>query len=97
MDVSYGLEGLEFEWNANKAESNFLKHGVTFEEAAEVFLDPFFVMGDASANDEVREFALGYSLAERLLLVIQIERSVRIRIISARVATREERRLYEQS
>ena len=97
MDVSYGLEGLEFEWNANKAESNFLKHGVTFEEAAEVFLDPFFVMGDASANEEVREFALGYSLAERLLLVIQIERSVRIRIISALVATREERRLYEQS
>ncbi|MGD1932609.1 MAG: BrnT family toxin [Leptolyngbyaceae cyanobacterium] len=97
MDVSYGLERLEFEWNANKAESNFLKHGVTFEEAAEVFLDPFFVMGDASANEEVREFALGYSLAERLLLVIQIERSVRIRIISARVATREERRLYEQS
>lgn len=97
MDVSYGLEGLEFEWNANKAESNFLKHGVTFEEAAEVFFDPFFVMGDASANEEVREFALGYSLAERLLLVIQIERSVRIRIISARVATREERRLYEQS
>ena len=97
MDVSYGLERLELEWNANKAESNFLKHGVTFEEAAEVFLDPFFVMGDASANEEVREFALGYSLAERLLLVIQIERSVRIRIISARVATREERRLYEQS
>lgn len=97
MDVSYGLEGLEFEWNANKAESNFLKHGVTFEEAAEVFLDPFFVMGDASANKEVREFALGYSLSERLLLVIQIERSARIRIISARVATREERRLYEQS
>ena len=97
MDVSYGLEGLEFEWNANKAESNFLKHGVTFEEAAEVFLDPFFVMGDASANEEVREFALGYSLAERLLLVIQIERSDRIRIISALVATREERRLYEQS
>ena len=84
-------------FRSNKAESNFLKHGVTFEEAAEVFLDPFFVMGDASANEEVREFALGYSLAERLLLVIQIERSVRIRIISARVATREERRLYEQS
>lgn len=97
MDVKHRLEGLAFEWNADKAQSNFLKHGVTFEEAAEVFLDPFCTMGDASANDEVREFALGYSLNERLLLVVHIERGASIRIISARVATREERRLYEQS
>jgi uncharacterized DUF497 family protein len=97
MHIRHSLEGFEFEWDANKAESNFLKHGVTFEEAAEVFLDPFYVVGDASANAEEREFILGYSLAERLLLVVHVERSGRIRIISARVATRTERRLYERS
>lgn len=97
MDVTYYLEGFEFEWDATKAQSNFEKHGVTFEEAAEVFLDPFHIVGDASANREEREFALGYSVAERLLLVVHIERGAKTRIISARVATRSERRLYEQS
>jgi uncharacterized DUF497 family protein len=97
MDITYRLEGFEFEWNESKAQSNFQKHGVTFEEAAEVFLDPFYVSGDASANDEEREFILGYSLAEQLLLVVHVERGARTRVISARVATRTERRLYEQS
>jgi uncharacterized DUF497 family protein len=62
-----------------------------------VFLDPFCVVGDASVNRETREFALGYSTVDRLLLVVHIERSTSIRIISARVATRTERSLYEQS
>jgi uncharacterized DUF497 family protein len=97
MDITYRLEGFEFEWDETKARSNVEKHGVTFEEAAEVFLDPFYVGGDASAGNEDRAFALGYSLAERLLLVVHIERGARIRMISARVATRTERRLYEQS
>jgi len=97
MDIQYRLEGFEFEWYVDKAQTNFEKHGVTFEEATEVFLDPFHVIGDASANRQEREFALGYSLAERLLLVVHIERGERIRMISARVATRTERRLYEQS
>jgi uncharacterized protein len=97
MDITYRLEGFEFEWNETKAEHNFEKHGVTFEEAAEVFLDPFHVVGDASANRETREFALGYSIAERLLLVVHLERGKRIRMISARIATRTERRLYERS
>jgi hypothetical protein len=73
------------------------KHGVTFEEAAEVFFDPFYQTGDASANSEQRDFMIGYSLSERLLLVVYVERSERSRIISARVATRAERKLYEQA
>ena len=97
MDITYRLEGFEFEWDENKAQSNFEKHGVMFEEAIEVFLDPFYIIGDASNNSEDREFALGYSIAERLLLIVYIDRTARIRIISARVATRNERRLYEQS
>jgi len=41
MNATYRIEGLEFEWDEDKAESNFEKHGVRFEEAAETFLDPF--------------------------------------------------------
>jgi uncharacterized DUF497 family protein len=70
---------------------------VTFEEAAEVFFDPFYQTGDASANNEQRDFMIGYSLSERLLLVVYIERRERIRIISARVTTRTERKFYEQA
>ncbi|MEB3182185.1 MAG: BrnT family toxin [Nostocaceae cyanobacterium] len=97
MNILYRLQGVEFEWNENKAKSNIEKHGVTFEEAAEVFFDPFYQTGDATANDEQRDFILGYSLSQRLLLVVYIERDKRSRIISARLATRTERKLYEQS
>lgn len=97
MKVIYPLEGIEFEWDSQKAESNLQKHGVRFEEAAEAFLDPFYQAGDASRQGEDRSFILGYSLFPRLLLAVYVERSERIRIISARVATRSERYLYEQS
>ncbi|WP_080683866.1 BrnT family toxin [Aphanizomenon flos-aquae] len=63
----------------------------------EVFFDPFYQEGDASANNEERDFILGYSLSQRLLLVVYVERQTRNRIISARLATKTERRLYEQS
>jgi hypothetical protein len=95
MDKVYRLQGVDFEWDTNKAESNLEKHGVSFEEAAEVFFDPFYQEGDATANDEPRDFILGYSLSQRLLLVVYVERSLRIRIISSRPATRNERKLYE--
>lgn len=45
MTVIYRFQGVEFEWDANKAQGNIENHGVTFEEAAEVFFDPFFVAG----------------------------------------------------
>ena len=96
MDSVYRLQGVEFEWDTNKFQSNLEKHGVSFEEAAEVFFDPFYQEGDASANDEQRNFILGYSHTQRLLLVVHVERSLRIRIISSRPATRTERKLYEQ-
>ena len=96
MNFVYRLQGVEFEWDINKDESNFVKHGVSFEEAAEVFFDPFYREGDASANNEQRDFILGYSLSQRLLLIVYVERKARTRIISARPATNNERRLYEQ-
>jgi len=97
MDIVYRLQGLEFGWDEDKARRNVEKHGVTFEEAAEAFFDPFYQTGDASVNDELRDFILGYSLAQRLLLVIYTERGERTRIISARPATRAERKLYEEA
>ncbi|HAA27628.1 MAG TPA: hypothetical protein DCE56_08090 [Cyanobacteria bacterium UBA8553] len=101
MNVVYQLQGVEFEWDNNKAQSNFEKHSVTFEEAVEVFFDPFYQLGDATSNvtsnGEQREFIIGYSLEQRLLLVVYVERGKRTRIISARPATRVERKLYEQA
>jgi uncharacterized protein len=97
MDRIYQLQGVEFEWDESKARDNLEKHGVTFEEAAEIFFDPFYQKGDASAEDDQREFVIGYSVAQRLLLVVYVERGERTRIISARRATRRERRLYEEA
>lgn len=97
MDVIYRLQGVEFEWDAEKARSNVAKHGVTFEEAVEAFFDPFYQTGDASIDDEQRDFILGYSTLQRLLLVVYTERHERTRIISARPAPRHERKLYEES
>lgn len=98
MDIVYRLQGVEFEWDEKKARSNLEKHGVKFEEATEVFFDPFYQVGDATANNQQRDFILGYSLSQRLLLVVYLERSKRTRrIISARPATNIERKLYEQS
>jgi uncharacterized DUF497 family protein len=97
MDTVYQLQGIEFAWDKNKANNNLEKHGVTFEEAAEVFFDPFYQVGDATSNHEQRDFIIGYSLSSRLLLVIDVERSERTRIISARPTTRTERKLYEQA
>jgi len=99
MVVVYRLQGVEFEWDDQKAQLNITNHGITFEEAAEVFFDPFYQYGDATPADvnEQRDFILGYSVAQRLLLVVYTERRERTRIMSARLATRAERKHYESS
>ena len=98
MNKTYWLEGHQFEWDSNKDRINRRKHGVTFKEAAEVFLDPFYQTGDASVGDgEEREFILGYSLSLRMLLLIYTERGIQTRIISARPATSYERKLYQDA
>jgi uncharacterized protein len=94
MDITYTLQGITFEWDEQKARSNVEKHGVKFEEAAEVFFDPFCRGGDASVAGEERSLMIGYSLSQRLLLVVHTERVRSTRIISARLATRAERKLY---
>jgi uncharacterized protein len=87
-----------FEWNAAKARTNLRKHGVSFEEAATVFLDPMaltFADPDHSVEEE-REITVGLSVRQRAVLVIHCQRGERTRVISARKATRKERIQYEE-
>jgi len=91
--VSLVIEGA-FEWDSDKAESNRLKHGVSFPEAATVFADPLAVyLDDGSGTD--RMVVIGTSVRDRVLYVVHVERGQRDRIISARPATRPERDVYE--
>jgi uncharacterized protein len=87
-----------FEWDPAKAETNERKHGVTFDEAATAFGDPFGIVIDdpRHSRGETRLALLGYSQSNRLLAVMFTERGDRIRLISARTATRRERHHYEE-
>ena len=86
------------EWDEEKAQSNLIKHGISFEEAATVFDDPVAVTFSDQEHSEMeaRYVTIGYSTQPRLLLVINTERDDNIRIISARKATTAERKSYEQ-
>ncbi len=91
------LYGITFVWDDGKAQINPINHdGVTFQQAAEVFFDPFLVVVDASRNEEARDAVIGLDSRWNLLYVVHIEREENvIRIISARKATRQERAEYE--
>jgi uncharacterized DUF497 family protein len=88
---------VEFEWDEQKNHTNWQKHGVSFEEATTVFGDPLSVTIDdpIHSTSEDRFVIIGMSAHRRLLVVIFTERGNHIRIISARDATRRERRNYE--
>ena len=90
---------LRFSWDPKKAAANLRKHGVSFEEATTAFGDPVSITvpdPDHSITEE-RFLLLGLSHLGRLLVVAHSERGVTIRLISARLATRRERRLYEEN
>jgi uncharacterized protein len=89
---------LLFEWDPGKAEGNLAKHGVSFDEASTVFSDPLSVtvIDPRHSVDEERLVTFGRSGRGRLLAVMHAERAERIRIISAREATRNERTAYEE-
>jgi uncharacterized DUF497 family protein len=89
---------MEFEWDPKKAEANEQKHGVSFQEAATAFGDPLaitFTDPDHSVNEE-RYVTFGLSRFDRLLVISHADRGLRVRIISARPMTRQERRIYEK-
>jgi uncharacterized DUF497 family protein len=90
---------LEFEWDQDKAASNKKKHGISFEEAATVFGDPLAAIFDdpVHSQEEHREILIGHSTRNRLLVICFTERAEAIRIISARRATKQERRDYEEN
>ena len=91
MDVHFTLGADAFVWDAAKAQLNQRKHGVRFEEAAQVFGDPFLVLVEASRKDEARDAAIGFDASARLLFVVHVEiEDVAIRIISARLAEQKE-------
>jgi uncharacterized protein len=89
---------VRFEWNDREAAANRRKHEVSFDEAAGVFLDRLSVTGDDPDHslDERRFVTFGVSTSGRLLVVAHIHWDDVIRIISARPATRAERKLYEE-
>jgi uncharacterized DUF497 family protein len=90
--------GLVFEWDTAKARENDQKHGVTFREARTAFGDEHSITVDDPSHslEDARFLLLGMSQLGRLLVVSLTERNDRIRIISARLATRRERHKYEE-
>ncbi len=88
---------MEFEWDPGKSASNLRKHGVSFVEAASAFADPLAEQfyDPEHSQDEDRYLLLGMSSERSVLVISHTEREQRIRIISARRATRRERKHYE--
>lgn len=91
---------IKFEWNEKKALKNIKKHGVSFEEASSVFYDDFAVQfydKEHSEPEEDRFLLLGLSNHSRLLMVCNCEKlsGEVLRIISARKATKNERKFYK--
>jgi uncharacterized DUF497 family protein len=89
---------MDFEWDPEKAASNLAKHGVAFHEAATVFDDPMAVtyFDPDHSDDEERFLTFGHSNQGKLLVVSHTDRNDHTRIISARRATRKERKQYEE-
>jgi uncharacterized protein len=90
---------MTFEWDEQKAADNAQKHGITFEEASTAFGDPLSVTIDDPDHSEAEDrfVLLGMSHTGRLVVVVHTDRDDHIRLISARLATRRERRDYEQA
>ncbi len=89
----------QFEWNPQKAKANLQKHQIDLEEASTIFDDPQFItfLDEEHSADEERYITIGLSNKNRLLMVAHTERSDKIRIISARKATKNEEKFYQEA
>ena len=89
---------MKFEWNSSKADLNIKKHGISFKEASTVFGDPLSITIDDPKHSigEFRLITIGWSSNQRLLVVIHSDTFDTVRIISARLATKNERKQYEE-
>jgi uncharacterized DUF497 family protein len=90
---------LTFEWDPNKAKTNLAKHRVSFEEATTIFRDGFSITIPDPLHSEMENpfVTIGSSHRGKLIVVVHTERGNNIRIISARPASRRERRSYEKT
>jgi hypothetical protein len=88
---------LIFRWDQRKAKTNLTKHGISFEEASSAFGDPLSITIEDVDHSygENRYILLGETLENDLVIVAHTDRNGEIRIISARLATKQERRSYE--
>ena len=93
------MESAVFEWDQKKATTNLRKHRVGFPEASTVFGDPLSVTirDPDHAFDEDRFVIVGTSASRRLLVVVHTMRGERIRLITARIATRNEKLAYQET
>jgi uncharacterized DUF497 family protein len=89
---------LRFTWDEGKASANLKKHGVSFDEGATIFNDPFIVdMPDPNHSVQEQRFvSVGKSINGRLLVVVYTERDDKTRLISCRKATKGETEVYEK-
>ena len=87
---------MNYEWDPNKAKSNFKKHGIRFADAVGVFEDENAITIQDEHKSEDRFITIGRDFLSRILVVVYTFREVVIRIISARKATARERRTYEE-
>lgn len=100
MEIAHRLNRIPFSWDSQKNQANYDKHGVEFETACQAFFDPFLKIVDVDAESgETREALIGladhWEMLEMLYRVFA-ERNDTFRIVSARPATRSERRMYEE-
>ena len=96
MDVRYSLHNITFEWDSRKADTNFRKHGISFELACDAFFDPFvYYVSEEMVNDELRESIIGMTANWRLIYVVYILRGDIVRVVSTRLVTKTERDEYE--
>jgi uncharacterized protein len=93
------MAGPTFEWDPAKAAANLVQHGVSFEEAATVFQGPLAKIHDDPDHSgaEQRAIIVGHTLQGQIVLVSFTDRGSKIRVISARSVTRQERHDYEES
>lgn len=91
--------GLKFEWDAHKARLNLTKHAVSFEEAATIFSDEssITIADPLHSAMEERFVTIGASESGKILVVVATERGDSLRLISARPASRRERKQYEEA
>ena len=87
---------MNYEWDPNKAKSNFKKHGVRFADAVGVFEDENAITIEDEYKGEDRFITIGRDFLSRILVVVYAFRDIVIRIISARKATARERKMYEE-